>query len=260
MSPPQLDADLQVAIDAAIAGSGLALEFRDHALVAERKLDGTVVTAADLAVEALLRSMLGAVRLHDAVLGEEQGTTGDGERRWILDPIDGTANFVAGRADWGVHVALEVADKIVLGVVTRPLDGLIWWAARGLGAHRAPLAAPHDSAPLQVSTTADLDSCRVTCWQQGDTCAFGRLTALPGWRAPVDLDDGLRVVAGELDVLAERSGARIWDRAPYLILVEEAGGRFRDLDGGRDPDTNGCTLTNGLLGDQLDLLLAEPPA
>jgi histidinol-phosphatase len=257
MTEVPLNADVELAIGVAVAGSALAMEHFRRGLSIDTKPDGTVVTEADLAVETLLRSRLHEARPHDAILGEEGGATGRSARRWILDPIDGTTNFIAGRTDWGVHVALEAHGEIVLGVITRPAQGAIWWAATDLGAHRATLTRPDDSTQLRVSTAAELDSCRLTSWTSTDPCSLQQLTGLPGWETPLDLDAGLRVAAGDLDLLVEQSPARIWDRAPYVVLVEEAGGCFADLNGGRDPDAGGCVLSNGLVDEPLARLLAE---
>ena len=251
------DDDLHLALEVAVAASRLALTYFERALETSVKDDGTIVTEADHAVESLLRERLATHRPGDAILGEEGGSTGSGTRRWILDPIDGTRHFVAGRSDWGVHVALEADGELVLGIVTRPTQSTIWWARRTAGAYRAALADPFDVDRLEVSSTDVLDGCRLTSWLDGDSGPYERLEALPGWRPPMDLNAGLAVVEGTLDVLVECSPARIWDRAPYIVLVEEAGGQFHDLDGGRDPDASGCMLTNGRLDGQIGLLLGR---
>jgi len=115
-----IDADLQLAIRLADEASAVALEIFATGVETRRKADGTVVTEAGLAVERMLCAALALARPDDAVLGEEFGAAGDATRRWILDPIDGTKNFVAGRSDWGVHIALEARGEVIVGVVTLP--------------------------------------------------------------------------------------------------------------------------------------------
>ncbi|MGX6607238.1 inositol monophosphatase family protein [Micromonosporaceae bacterium Da 78-11] len=132
-----METDLQLAQRAAMVGASVALpHFAALAdLPRELKADGTVVTAADRAVESAIRAVLNAARPDDAILGEEHGhITGSGSRRWIIDPIDGTALFVAGDDRWLILIALEEDGEIVTGVAAHPAQGSIWWATRGGGA------------------------------------------------------------------------------------------------------------------------------
>lgn len=133
--------DLQVARRAALAGAAVGMRwFAELArLRREVKADGSVVTEADRAVEAEIRTVLSAERPDDAVLGEEGGQHGDASRRWIIDPIDGTALFVAGDDRWLVLVALESEGEIVAGVAVIPAQRRVFWAERGGGAWEAPL-------------------------------------------------------------------------------------------------------------------------
>src|SRR3954469_17339742 len=110
--------------------------FRAADLVVESKPDLTPVTDADRAAEELIRAQLGRTRPRDAVQGEEFDTTGHGRRRWIVDPIDGTKNFVRGVPVWATLIGLVVDETPVLGLVAAPALQRRWWAATGSGGAR----------------------------------------------------------------------------------------------------------------------------
>ncbi|HET6952042.1 MAG TPA: inositol monophosphatase family protein, partial [Acidimicrobiales bacterium] len=136
--PAGLAADLALALRLADAADVISLShFTGGAVDHEIKPDGSPVSAADLAVERRICEIVAAERPGDGVLGEEVGASGPAGRRWILDGIDGTVLYVAGRRGWATEIALEVDGEIVLGVTSGPADGCRWWAARGGGAwHR----------------------------------------------------------------------------------------------------------------------------
>src|ERR1700728_664626 len=113
--------------------------FRGANMVVDTKPDRTWVTDADRGVEAAVRMVLGGRRPGDAVVGEEYGESGNGPRRWIIDPIDGTSNFVRRVPVWATLLALEVDGALQIGVASAPALGRRWWAGRGLGAWAAPL-------------------------------------------------------------------------------------------------------------------------
>ena len=262
MSPTSpLAADLELALALADAADAIcAPRFRASDLAVETKPDGSPVTDADRAVEDALRRRLHELRPRDAVVGEERGTGGPGgtggargaggesERCWYLDPIDGTANFVAGDPEWYVLISLAVGGRAAVGVASAPALGERWWAARGLGAFR-------DGTPVHVSDCAELASATVTDdWHR--TLATGTrahpLVTLADAAAAVRLHRGyshLVVAAGAADV-ALGIGGSAWDFAPTKVIVEEAGGRFTDIEG-RDTFTQGSALaSNGRLHDQ----------
>ena len=108
--------------------------FKASDLKVDAKPDLTEVTDADTAVEDTLRSMLGRTRPRDAVHGEERADSGWGPRRWVIDPIDGTRNFVRGVPVWATLIGLMVGDEVVAGVVSAPALSRRWWAANGSGA------------------------------------------------------------------------------------------------------------------------------
>ena len=119
--------DMRLAHVLADQADSISMErFRAQDLVVDTKPDLTPVTDADRAVEEQLRAILDRARHRDAVQGEEFGTTGHGSRRWVLDPIDGTKNFVRGVPVWATLIALMVEDEVVAGVVSAPALGRRW--------------------------------------------------------------------------------------------------------------------------------------
>jgi histidinol-phosphatase len=250
-----LRADMDLARQLAVVASEIALHYFSRGVSAETKPDGTPVTVADREIEHVLLETLTRSRPGDAVLGEELGAHGGAARRWLLDPIDGTFNFVRGNAEWGTHVALEVEGRIVLGVITRPALGLCWWASRGSGAYRSEILPSSMSVRLNVSTRAELGTSRVTVWTNGVDPIIDSLRRQAKWVEP-NLDAILRLAEGELEAVVDRNG-RPWDHAPAVVLVEEAGGRFSDSSLGRRLDLGEGRFSNGLIHDELAVLLAR---
>jgi len=244
--------DLAFARRLADVASALAIEYFRRGVAVRLKPDGSPVSEADVAVERRLRQLIAEQRPLDGVLGEELGETGSTTRRWVLDPIDGTSHFVAGRPHWGTHVALELEGEIVVGVITRPVLGTSWGASRGAGAHRSG-SAPNTSR-LAVSRVSELRESRVTLWTHAEDPTIQRLARHSRWIHP-DLDCLLRVAEGELEALVDRSG-KPWDLAPAVVIVEEAGGRFSDRSGGRRLDLGDGLFSNGLIHEQLEQFLA----
>ena len=248
--------DLALAHELADAADALTLSrFRAVDLVIDTKPDLTPVSDADLAVETLLRDLLAAARPADAVLGEEHGVTGDGPRQWILDPIDGTKNYVRGVPVWATLIALRIDGQVAVGVVSAPALGMRWWAARGHGAFSG--SYPDGARRLQVSRVADLTDASVsysslTGWQQQ-----GRLDGLVQlsqkvWRTRAfgDFWSHVLVAEGAVDVSCEPE-VSLWDLAPLQVIVEEAGGRFTDLSGAATPEGGSVVCSNGLLHDEV---------
>lgn len=246
-------------------------EFRSEELRASSKVDGTPVSQVDLDVE---EAMLALVRIEcpdDAVVGEEVGEhAGSSGRRWIVDGIDGTHNYAAGRGGWGTIIGHEVDGTVEVGVVSSPVLGRRWWAVRGGGAWSAPYGTdgrPELGAatPLRCSAAADLRSASVivipwegflTGWRDGVTKRF-ELPASP--RSQCFAIDAVMVAAGELDVAILTLGG-MWDFAATSLIVHEAGGVFRDAWGGERFDTWSGVFTNVALVDQvLDVLAGMRP-
>lgn len=250
-----LDDDLALAHRAIDLASEVALAFFHRGVRPQAKQDGTPVTEADLEVERQLLDLLARERPDDAVLSEEAGARGRSGRRWIVDPIDGTVNFVAGAAEWGTHVALEAGGEIVLGVISRPVTGGQWWAIRGGGAHRSDQATG-EPVGLRVSTVADLAGSRVSVWSSDAAAIVDRLRRQDViCTSRAGLDDLGRLAAGELEAVIGMPGM-VWDHAPAVVLVEEAGGRFTDPRGGRRLDLGSGRYTNAHIDPHLDRLFA----
>jgi histidinol-phosphatase len=254
-SPPLAFADdLALARRLAVLATEVALDYFARGVSAQRKPDGTPVTAADVEIERAIVHELARERPDDAVLGEELGAQGSSSRRWILDPIDGTAYFLRHEPDWGTHIALEVDGRVVVGVITRPVTGRCYFASRGDGAFRSELSAQAAGTRLRVSSQAHLSQSRVTAWTLRTDPIIARLQESARWVAPA-VDNVLRVAEGELEAVIDRLG-KAWDHAPAVVLVEEAGGAFSDAEGGRRIDLGEGRYTNGLIGAELHALLA----
>jgi histidinol-phosphatase len=256
-----LAADLALALDLADRADALALaSFRSTDLVVDTKPDLTPVTEADRGVERALREVLAAERPEDGILGEEYGAAGSAVRRWILDPIDGTKNYVRGVPVWATLIALLADGEIVVGVVSAPALGRRWWAARGMGAFAVdPTSAePRRLRVSAVSTLADASfsySDAVGWSERG--AADGLQTLLTGtWRqrAYGDFWSHMMVAEGVVDIAAEPQ-LESYDMAALIPIVEEAGGRLTAYDGGPALG-GGCALSsNGALHSDLVRLL-----
>ncbi|MGA3539598.1 histidinol-phosphatase [Micromonosporaceae bacterium DT194] len=229
--------------------------FRAIDLKVDAKPDLTPVSDADTAVEQALRSALGRSRPRDGVLGEEFGTSsrpaGTGSRRWVIDPIDGTKNFIRGVPVWATLIALMEDDQPVVGLVSAPALGRRWWAGRGLGAyagrHRSNATQLHVSG---VRSLADASFCysSLTGWE-----ADGRLPAMLElmrgcWRTRAygDFYGYMLLAEGALDVMVEPE-LSLWDIAALVPIVTEAGGTFTDLTGSAAPGDGSAIATNGPL-------------
>lgn len=247
--------DLAFARRLAVLATEIALDYFARGVTADRKADGTPVTAADVHIERAIANELARERPGDAILGEELGAQGSAPRRWILDPIDGTAYFLRREPDWGTHIALEVDGHVVAGVITRPVTARSYFASRGGGAFRGDLSATASGTRLHASSQADLAESRVTAWTDDTDPLVSRLRRAARWVAPA-VDNVLRVAEGELEAVVDRLG-KAWDHAPAVILVEEAGGAFSDGSGGKRLDLGEGRFTNGLIASPLDALLAS---
>jgi histidinol-phosphatase len=231
-------------------------------LVVDTKPDLTPVTDADRAVENAVRRALGAERPTDAVVGEEFGATGDSARRWIIDPIDGTKNFVRGVPSWATLLALEVDGQVVLGVVSAPSLGRRWWAARGAGAWAGGSLVQRRACTVsRVSSLADafLSYASLSGWEQHDRLPQFLELGRRVWRTRAfgDFWSHLLVAEGAVDLSCEPE-VSLWDLAALQPIVEEAGGRFTDLSGVGGPDGGSVVCTNGRLHDEVLALLAAP--
>ncbi|TDO18204.1 inositol-phosphate phosphatase [Mycobacterium sp. BK086] len=255
MSGHDVQEDLSVAVELAHRADAITLDrFGAQDLRIDTKPDLTPVTDADEAVEADLRAMLARERPGDTVLGEEYGGTATFKgRQWVIDPIDGTKNFVRGVPVWASLIALLEDGVPVVGVVSAPALNRRWWAGHGLGAFASTGGTP--ARRLAVSGVADLGSASLS------------FSSLSGWadlglrEQFIDLTDAVwrvraygdffsycLVAEGAVDIAAEPE-VKLWDLAPLDILVREAGGTFTNLDGQPGPHGGHAVASNGQLHD-----------
>lgn len=229
--------------------------FRALDLRVETKPDATPVTDADRQAEELIRSQLGRTRPRDAVLGEEYGATGHGSRQWVVDPIDGTKNFLRGVPVWATLLGLVDDGEVVLGLVSAPALGQRWWAASGTGAWSGrSLSAARRLSVSQVVRLADasMSYSSLTGWEaNGRLPGFSRL-ARAVWRTRAfgDFWSYVLVAEGAVDIATEPDLA-VHDMAALVPIVTEAGGRFTSLDGEAGPWGGSALATNGPLHEQV---------
>lgn len=225
--------------------------FRSPDLDVTSKADGSLVTQADQHTEELLRHQLRRTRPRDVVQGEELPTTGHGSRRWILDPIDGTTNFIRGVPVWGTLIALVVNDEPALGLVAAPALQRRWWAASGSGAWTGRSLSQARS--IHVSDTSFIEHASLShaaldkWWKHPQRSGFLDL-ARSCWRTRGygDFWTHCLVAEGAVDIGLDPSLA-VHDMAALAPIVTEAGGRFSDHDGVDGPFGQSAVSTNGLL-------------
>ncbi|MFL6130430.1 MAG: histidinol-phosphatase [Mycobacteriales bacterium] len=259
---PVPDDDLSLALALADVADELTMaRFLTQDLVVETKPDATPVTDADRAVERALRELLGRRRPSDAVIGEEYGESDGGPRRWVVDPVDGTKNFVRGVPVWATLIALMEADEVYVGVASAPALGRRWWASRGQGAWAGTVGG--EPRRLRVSgvgelTDASLSYSSLQGWQGAGRAGLLELDSIV-WRSRGygDFWQYALVAEGAVDIAGEPE-VSLWDLAALSVLVEEAGGRFTDLAGRRGPAGGSGMATNGLLHDEVLRLLGTP--
>ncbi|SDQ07976.1 histidinol-phosphatase [Quadrisphaera sp. DSM 44207] len=266
---PGFEDDLRLAHVVADAVDGLTTtRFRARDLVVEAKPDLTPVTDADVTAEKLVRAQLGRTRPRDAVLGEEfGGSLGAGRRQWVVDPIDGTKNFVRGVPVWATLLALLDDGVPVLGVVSAPALNRRWWAALGTGAWSGPrLSSATRLRVSGISRVEDASLSHSELWEWEDAGRIGGFLDLTRrvWRTRGygDFWSYALVAEGSVDIACEPELA-VHDMAALAPLVTEAGGRFSSLDGQDGPFGGSALATNGLLHEEvLEALAAraEPRA
>jgi histidinol-phosphatase len=220
-------------------------------LVVTTKPDRTPVTDADQAVERSIRSGILASRPHDSVLGEEYGTEGDSSRQWIIDPIDGTANFLRGLPIWGTLIALAVDGVPVVGVVSSPALGKRWWAAKGHGAWvQVDGGEPKRIHVSGVSALGDavLSYNSLPGWDDAGYLSEVVELTRKVWRARAigDMWAYMLLAEGSLDVVGEFD-LQPYDMAALIPIIEEAGGTFTSITGEPGPWHGTALATNGLL-------------
>ena len=238
--------EVEVAVQAARKAAELALQYQPG-IVAETKADNSPVTEADRECERLIARMLSESFPGDGLLGEEgTGVESRNGRRWIIDPIDGTRDYIRGRPFWANLIALEEGGEIVAGVVNLPVLGSLYHATRGGGAFR-------DASPIHASSRSSIGEATlcIDAFNRLDDAPFK--DRLPGWMARFwsirglgGAPDAMMVASGQVEVWIEPHAAP-WDFAPLKVIVEEAGGRFLNFDGGSSIYAGNCiTCAPGL--------------
>lgn len=249
--------DLEIALNLADIADEISMQrYLAIDLVVETKPDLTPVSDADRAVEQAIREYLGKHRSDDAIIGEEFGTSVDNtDRTWIIDPIDGTKNYVRGVPVWATLIALRTSQGMQLGVVSSPALGRRWYASKGDGA-------------FVIDNLADKSKVRkLSCSQVGQlsdaSMSVSSFDKKEGWkdlqpnllklsemvwrnRGYGDFWSHMLVAEGAVDIAAEPSLA-LWDMAAVAIIVTEAGGRFSDLENVAGPFGKSGVSTNGHL-------------
>ena len=227
--------------------------FKSLDLHVTSKPDLTPVSDADTAAEQAIRRTLSRARPRDAVHGEEMGDTGWGPRRWVIDPIDGTKNFVRGVPVWGTLIALLINDQPVVGVVSAPALGRRWWASLSGGAYAGKslmsATAIHVSDIASVED-ASLSYASISAWvEAGQGQQFVDLLRRC-WRTRAygDFWSYMLLAEGGVDIACEPE-LQLHDMAACSVIVTEAGGKFTDLEGRPGPHGAGAYATNGRLHD-----------
>jgi histidinol-phosphatase len=226
--------------------------FRALDLRIDAKPDLTPVTDADLTVERAVRAVLARSRPRDGVLGEEFGTSvGSGSRQWVIDPIDGTKNYVRGVPVWATLIALLDGGQPVAGLVSAPALGRRWWGAVGHGAFTGKQRSA--ASPIRVSQVAKLADASFSYsslagWEErGLLDGFLDLSrAVWRTRAYGDFYSYMLLAEGAVDIAAEPE-VSLWDLAALVPIITEAGGQFTSLMGDPGPGGGDAVATNGLL-------------
>ena len=241
--------ELALALELADIADHITLPlFRSTGLQVDSKPDATPVTEADRGAEDALRRHLAAALPEHAVIGEEYGTKGTAPWRWIIDPVDGTKNFVRGIPVWATLIALQHEELGVVGVASAPALGRRWWAVAGGGAFA-------DGRRIHVSSTNRLEDAMLS---YDSVPGFGGraleerfldlLHRCGRSRGLGDFWSHALVAEGAVDIAVEPE-VSLWDLAALQVIVEEAGGRLTDLSGQARADGGSVVTSNGLLHD-----------
>ena len=239
--------DLRLALELAEAADEITMKhFRLASLEVRTKADKTPVSEADEAVERMIRERLAKERPDDGIVGEEYGASGSSSRRWIIDPIDATKNYVRGIPVFATLIGLEDNGQIVAGVVSAPALGRRWSASKGSGAFCNGLAIRASDVKTLNDASIGYDS--VTDFDRtGNADKFLGLVRQCGRaRGFGDFWIHMLVAEGAVDIAVEPTVAP-WDMAAVQVIVEEAGGRFSDLRGNARYDGGSALSTNGAL-------------
>ena len=248
--------DLEFALQLAQAADEISLaRFGSLDLSVETKPDRTPVTDADRAVEAKLRQLIALERAGDGVIGEEFENGESVSREWIIDPIDGTANFLRGIPIWGTLIALRIDGELKLSVVSAPALGRRWWAEVGSGAFTQDINGT--TRQLAVSKVANLSDAYISYNSIQQWSQFGKAEKILAlsekvWRTRAfgDFLSYMYVAEGIIDAASEPD-LKIYDIAALVPIVREAGGTFSALDGELTDSSSVVLASNGLIHEQM---------
>ena len=229
--------------------------YRALDLKVETKPDKTPVTDADRAVESKLRELIKLYRPNDTVIGEEYENTGESERTWIIDPIDGTANYLRGVPIWATLIGLRIDGEILTSVVSAPALGRRWWASGGKGAFTRDIDG--SVRQLKVSGISKLEDATLSfnsLEQWRDAGMLDQLLALSERvhrsRAYGDFLSYMFLAEGAIEIASEHD-LKVYDIAALVPIIREAGGEITDLLGPLTEETSSLVATNGLIHSQV---------
>lgn len=256
MNPVSTSSELLFAIDACKAAGDIAMDYLRQGVSTEIKTDGSVVTRADQESERLIMDKIRQAFPNDGILGEEHGEqkANKSNRRWIIDPIDGTYNYARGIPIFSTLLALEYEQELVLGVVHAPAMLETFWAERGKGAFK-------NGMPIRVSSCAKIGDALLNFGGANRILDHGYWEGFRKLVSETKMQRGFGDYLGFSLVFEGKAEAMIeiavkpWDLAPMKILVEECGGRFSDLAGGQSIYSGSCLVSNGLVHDQIESAL-----
>jgi len=246
--------ELALAVRLADAADAVSLPgYRSRKFSVERKADNSEVTEIDRATERAISDILSSERPTHGIYGEENGMSGPdkAEFQWVIDPIDGTTNFVRGVPVWGSLIALIHNEIPVLGMVSAPALGYRWWATSGSGAF-------FNGSPIRVSAVPTIGEAHVSLTPNTGWSAVGRLTSLEQLQVDAlrtrgfgDFWQHMLVAQGAIDVAIDAIGLQPYDIAALYPIVQEAGGRITDRHGKSNWRAKSLVSSNGLLHDEL---------
>jgi histidinol-phosphatase len=241
---------LQVALRASDDADAISLSgFTSRSFGVSRKADNSEVTDIDLATEQAIVTLLTSARPDYGIYGEEYGVSGpaDAEYQWVIDPIDGTTNFVRGVPVWATLIALVHNGIPVLGVVSAPAMGFRWWATQGGGAF-------FNVTRFYVSKTQTIAEAHVSTTPNAGWDAVGGIPKLVQLQTDAlrargfgDFWQHMLVAQGAIDVAVDVIGLQPYDNAAIYPIVQEAGGTITDRFGNADWRANSSVSSNGVL-------------
>lgn len=235
----------------------------------ERKPDGTFVTTADIEIEESLQQMIHRRYAEHVIFSEETNNEPDrispgNKTSWIIDPIDGTHNYLRNIPVWATLIAYQHNSSIDIGVVSAPALGTRWWAIRGEGAYRARIENGQVGTPERIHVSdikiiADAQIILGELIEVMDLWPNAETLLRDCWRARGFADFwGFTLVAeGAAEVMIEAAELKPWDTAALIPILEEAGGRITDINGGISTEPGPRIATNGHLHDAVLQRLAQ---